>query len=129
MKEPKWLSLLEVQFIHEKSIQQAGGSHGIRDGGLLESALARPQNLYAYGETDIFQLASSYAKSISRNHPFVDGNKRTAFMSADVFLFYNGHDLQASEGENHADMMENLAQGKMTKEDAGRYLKKHSRPR
>jgi len=129
MNEPNWLSRETVEIIHNKSIQQAGGSHGLRDAGLLESALARPQNQYAYGEHDIFQLAASYAESISHNHPFVDGNKRTSFHSAEVFLRKNDHELLPSKGNSHADMMVDLAQGKITREEAGQYLKEHSRPR
>ncbi len=126
MNDPIWLTLLEVEFIHKSSIQKTGGSHGIRDAGLLDSALARPKNLHAYGENDVFQLAASYAESIARNHPFVDGNKRTAFASAGIFLRHNGNDLQPSTGDNHADMMENLAQGKITRQEAALHLKSHS---
>ena len=79
MTQPKWVTLQLVEFIHEGVIEVGGGSHGLRDAALLESALSRPQNQHAYGETDTFQLAASYAGGISRNHAFVDGNKRTAF--------------------------------------------------
>ncbi|MBL4852483.1 MAG: type II toxin-antitoxin system death-on-curing family toxin [Gammaproteobacteria bacterium] len=127
MNEPRWLTLQEVKIIHDKSIQQAGGSHGVRDTGLLESALDRPRNLHAYGEKNVFQLAASYAESFSANQPFVDGNKRTSFASADLFLYLNGHDLQPEQDNNHSDMMVNLAQGKITREEAGQYLKEHSR--
>ena len=90
MSAPVWLSKAEILYIHEKAIDAAGGSHGLRDESLLESALARPQNLHTYGEDDRFQLAASYAEGIARNHAFVDGNKRTAFQSADVFLYKMG---------------------------------------
>ena len=76
MRDPKWVSRALVEFIHEGVIEIGGGAQDLPDPALLESALARPQNLYAYGETDIFQLASSYAEAIARNHAFVDGNKR-----------------------------------------------------
>jgi len=128
MNDPNWLTLRVVEYIHDTSIQKTGGSHDIRDAGLLESALARPKNLHAYGESDIFQLAASYAESIARNHPFVDGNKRTGFASAGMFLRYNGYDLRPGTGNNHADMIENLAQGKITKEEAGQYFKDHADP-
>ncbi len=128
MSELQWLDLHTVLFIHVSAIQQAGGSQGVRDAGLLESALARPKSLHTYGESDFFQLAASYAQSIARNHPFVDGNKRTAFESASIFLLDNGRDLQQIKDNNHVEMMENLAQGKITKEEAGEYLKDHSEP-
>lgn len=127
MSAPRWLSRDDVEFLHECAIDEGGGSHGLRDGGLLESALGRPQNQYAYGETDIFQLAAGYAEGISRNHPFVDGNKRAAFQSAHQFLKDNGYLLEKSEGVKHADMMVQLGQGQITREDMAAYLADHSR--
>lgn len=114
--------------MHEGVIDLGGGAHGLRDTSLLESALARPQNLYAYGEQEIFQLAASYAEGIARNHPFVDGNKRTAFQTAYQFLKDNNYQLQAAEGVEHADMMEKLGQGQITREQAAHHLRIHSRP-
>ena len=127
MTAPKWVNRQQVEFIHDAVIEIGGGSHGLRDAALLESALARPQNQYAYGETDIFQLAASYAESISRNHAFVDGNKRTAFYAASDFLEQNGHELQAAKGHEHAEMMEQLGQGKISREAAAAHLREHSR--
>ena len=127
MTAPKWVNRQQVEFIHDAVIEIGGGSHGLRDAALLESALARPQNQYAYGETDIFQLAASYAESISRNHAFVDGNKRTAFYVASDFLEQNGHELQAAKGHEHAEMMEQLGQGKISREEAAAHLREHSR--
>lgn len=98
----------------------------MRDAALLESALARPQNHYAYGETDTFQLAASYAEAISRNHAFVDGNKRTAFYVAVDFLEQNGFQLQAAKDVEHAEMMEQLGQGKMTRDQAAAHLRRYS---
>lgn len=72
MTDPKWVTRQKIEFIHEAVIEMAGGAQGLRDAVLLESALARPQNQYAYGKTDTFQLAASYAEAISRNHAFVD---------------------------------------------------------
>ena len=126
MTEPQWVNRHQVGFIHEAVIEIGGGAHGLRDAGLLESALARPQNLYAYGETDTFQLAASYAEGISRNHAFVDGNKRTAFYVAADFLEQNGHQLQAAKGVEHAEMMEQLGQGKITREQAASHLRRYS---
>lgn len=127
MSEPVWLSRGLVDALHQQSIETAGGSQGLRDSGLLESALARPRNLHAYGETDIFQLAASYAEGISQNHPFVDGNKRVAFSAADMFLLKNGYDLQPSKGDEHADMIEALAQSHIDRERAAHHLKEYSR--
>lgn len=126
MTEPKWMTRQQVEFIHEAVIEMAGGAQGLRDATLLESALARPQNQYAYGETDTFQLAASYAEAISRNHAFVDGNKRTAFYVAVDFLEQNGFLLQAAKSVEHAEMMEQLAQGNITRDQASAHLRRYS---
>lgn len=128
MTDPKWITRQQVEFIHEAVIDMAGGAPGLRDPALLESALARPQNQHAYGETDIFQLAASYAEGISRNHAFVDGNKRTAFYAAADFLEQNGHLLKATEGAEHAEMMELLGQGKIIRDQAANHLRKYALP-
>lgn len=128
MTEPKWVTRQQVEFIHEAVIEIAGGAQGLRDPALLESALARPQNQYAYGETDTFQLAASYAEAISRNHAFVDGNKRTAFYVAVDFLEQNGFQLQAAESVEHAEMMEQLGQGNITRDQAAAHLRAYSEP-
>ena len=128
MGAPVWLDLQTVLFIHDSAIQQAGGLTGLRDASLLDSALARPKNLYAHGESDIFQLAACYAQGIARNHPFVDGNKRTGFESASIFLLDNGYDLRPGKNDTHARMIENLAQGKISLTEAGRYLQAQCKP-
>nr|WP_321443443.1 type II toxin-antitoxin system death-on-curing family toxin [uncultured Cohaesibacter sp.] len=122
MTDPKWVSEELVARLHERVIDIGGGAQGIRDKGLLNSALARPQNLYAYGEEDCFQLAASYAEGIARNHPFIDGNKRTAFQTADLFLALNGYDLDAARGVEHADMMEQLGQGLISRDEAATHF-------
>ena len=99
MKEPRWLTAAAIYGIHEELIAEHGGSSGVRDQGLLESALARPQNLLAYGDPSLAEMAAAYAFGIVRNHPFVDGNKRTALMAAYVFLGLNGQRLVAPEAE------------------------------
>lgn len=126
MTEPKWITRQQVEFIHEAVIKMGGGAQGLRDAALLESALSRPQNQHAYGEIDTFQIAASYAEGISRNHAFVDGNKRTAFYVAADFLEQNGHRLEAAEGVEHAEMMELLGQGKLTRKQAASHLRKYS---
>jgi death on curing protein len=93
MTEPEWLDTAIVLDIHAEQLALFGGGDGIRDLGLLESALARPINKFAYGESDLAALAAAYAFGIARNHPFVDGNKRAAFGSLIVFLGLNDIDL------------------------------------
>ena len=90
MSEPIWLDVDLVIDIHSEQLALFGGPDGLRDRGLLESALARPVNKHAYGETDLAALAASYAFGVARNHPFIDGNKRVAFASFLVFLGLNG---------------------------------------
>jgi len=127
MSEPNWISRVEVEALHRGMIEVGGGSHGLRDVALLESALARPQNQYAYGETDTFRLAASYAEAIARNHPFIDGNKRTAFGVAINFMLMNGYTLDQAKSFEHAEMMEHLGQGKITRDQVAAHLRKHSR--
>ena len=127
MSQPVWISRVEVEALHRGMIEVGGGSHGLRDAALLESALARPQNQHAYGETDTFQLAASYAEAVSRNHAFVDGNKRTAPGVAINFLEMNGQSLEKAKGIEHAEMMEKLAQGNISREEAAVHLREHSK--
>jgi death-on-curing protein len=89
MSEPVWLDVDIIIDVHAEQLALFGGPEGIRDRGLLESALARPQNKFAYGETDLAALAAAYGFGIARNHPFVDGNKRAAFAAIIVFLGLN----------------------------------------
>ena len=99
--EPAWLSEELVIAVHARQITEHGGSAGIRDKTLLQSALARPQQLYAYGNPspDIAALAASLAYGIAKNHPFVDGNKRTAAVLCELFITVNGMSLEASDQE------------------------------
>jgi death on curing protein len=99
MKRPVWVDRATVLIGHSESLAAHGGAGGVRDLGLLESAMARPQNLHAYGEGDVAALAAAYAFGIIRNHPFVDGNKRTAFLTAALFLELNGFRFVASEAD------------------------------
>ena len=92
-----WILEDVVYAIHNEQIAEHGGLQGIKDLGLLQSALARPQNLASYGESEIAQLAASYGYGISRNHPFNDGNKRTAFVVVELFLILNGYKLCADD--------------------------------
>ena len=94
MKEPYWLGREECLALHEMMVAQYGGTTGLRDEGLLESALGKPQNLFAYGDPTMADLAASYASGIVKNHPFLDGNKRTGFMMGAGFLERNGYDTK-----------------------------------
>ncbi len=99
MNRPIWVDRTSVLLLHAESLAIHGGAGGVREIGLLESALARPQNLHAYGEDDVVALAAAYAFGIVRNHPFIDGNKRIGFITAAVFLETNGYQLTASEAD------------------------------
>jgi death-on-curing protein len=111
---------------HEQSLAQFGGSAGVRDEGLLDSALGKPENLFAYGKPDVFGLAASYAFGLVKNHPFIDGNKRTGFVTAVVFLELNGYDFHASEADAAVRTLA-LAAGEMTEAKCAAWLKANSR--
>jgi death-on-curing protein len=96
---PVWIDLEDCLAFHEQSIERFGGITGTRDSGLLDSAINRPRHLHAYGTNDLFALAASLATGIVKNHPFLDGNKRTGFLAAAVFLETNGLSFRASEEE------------------------------
>ena len=115
MTEPRWLDVNIVLDVHAEQLALFGGPDGIRDLGLLESALARPLNKFAYGETGLAALAAAYAFGIARNHPFVDGNKRAAFAAMIVFLGLNGIDFDARPEEATAIIL-GLAAGEIDEE-------------
>lgn len=127
--KPKWISKEQVLLIHQKTIELQGGLPGIRDTGLLESALARPENYYAYGEQDKFELAAAYAEGIARNHPFADGNKRTAYATADFFLYQNGHDLGIKDVQEQITFFEDFAAGKIGRDAMAAFYRQNSRKR
>ena len=118
MDEPKWILNDLVLAIHQTLIAEHGGSEGIRDKGLLASALARPKNVWAYlgSQADIASLAGAYACGITRNHPFVDGNKRTALAVCRTFLQINGWSLNATQIEKY-EVFRDLASGSIAEED------------
>jgi len=124
---PKIVWLLEetLTAIHHRQIAEHGGSEGLCDEGLLLSALARPQNLLAYGEPapDLASLAAAYAYGIARNHPFVDGNKRTALVAARTFLILNGVDLEASQDDKVLAFL-SLAEGAVSEEELAEWIRK-----
>ncbi|BCW87047.1 hypothetical protein sos41_01730 [Alphaproteobacteria bacterium SO-S41] len=94
-----WLNKRALIAAHDEQIAEHGGASGLRDDGLLDSALARPENLAAYGEPDVFELAAAYAFGLARNHPFVDGNKRIAGIAAETFLALHGFSLEADDAD------------------------------
>ena len=120
-----WLLEETVIAIHQRQISEHGGSEGLRDEGLLSSALARPQNLLAYAQPrpDLAALAAAYAYGIARDHPFVDGNKRTALVAARTFLIVNGVDLDATQDEKYLTFLE-LAKGTLTEERLADWIRK-----
>ena len=126
MKKPVWLDREVALAIHELMLAQHGGLAGVRDEGLLESALSKPRNLFAYGKPTVAQLATSYAAGIIRNHPFLDGNKRTGFMLAATFMELNGLTLTASE-ESVVQQTLALAAGELKEASYAAWLKENSR--
>ena len=114
MPEPIWLLPEIAQAVHKRQLAEHGGGQGVRDAGLLESALLRPQNIYIYsnGQASLAQLAAAYAYGLARNHPFVDGNKRTALVLSLLFLRLNKKTLTASQEDLYAVFMA-LAKGDM----------------
>ena len=119
--EPVWVDTEVVLAIHDEQLAEHGGQAGVRDRGLLESALARPRNQYAYGETSLARLAASIAFDISRNHPFLDGNKRTSLVVAELFLELNGLTLTASDAQSVTTFLA-LAAGDLTEDELATWI-------
>lgn len=119
-----WVALAVAEAAHAEQLAEHGGGEGVRDAGLLASAMARPQNLAAYGEVDVAMLAASYAFGIARNHPFVDGNKRTAAVVCETFLALNGHGLSASDAELVVAFVA-LAAGDLSEDELADWLRDH----
>jgi len=120
-----WVQDQVVLAIHEAQLAEHGGAEGIRDENGLASALARPQNMVAYGgKPDAASLAAAYAFGVCRNHPFVDGNKRTAFVVMELFLELNGRRLEASDADCIT-TMEDLAAGRITERSFAKWLREH----
>jgi death-on-curing protein len=125
--KPVWIDLEVVLAIHDEQLAEHGGQAGVRDRGLLESALARPQNQFSYGEHALTRLAASYAFGISRNHPFLDGNKRTSLVVAELFLDQNGQELTASDAECVTAFLA-LAAGDLTEDQLADWIEGHTAP-
>lgn len=128
MTEPRWLKRPTVLALHRLQIEEHGGSHGLRDGGLLDSALARPRQKHAYeSESDLAMLAAAYGFGLAKNHAFVDGNKRIAFVAMYVFLGLNGFDFDAPEPEVVV-TMERVAAGVIGKDALADWLRSSLKP-
>lgn len=127
--EPRWLTRQIVDAVHDRLVRQHGGSFGVRDGGLIDSALARAENRRHYGGgSDLFDLAAAYGYGLAKNHGYVDGNKRVALMAMYVFLGWNGWLLDAPEPEAVV-TMEGVAAGSVSEEELARWLRDGSVPR
>lgn len=120
-----WVLPAVAQAAHAEQLAEHGGGEGIRDPGLLASALARPQNIAAYGEPDVAALAAAYAFGVARNHPFVDGNKRTAAVVSETFLTLNGHSLTATDAELVVAFVA-LAAGTLTEDELADWFRTHA---
>ncbi len=122
MTQPFWLSKVFILAIHGRLLAEHGGDPGLRDEGLLDSALAAPANHHVYDNADVFTLAAAYAHALTTNHPFVDGNKRTALVASGVFLELNGYRLTATEPDAVLAVLA-LSRGEMTVEEFAKWLK------
>ncbi|QJE97795.1 type II toxin-antitoxin system death-on-curing family toxin [Luteolibacter luteus] len=126
MDEPVWIPKEIVLALHQRQVNEHGGDAGIRDESLLESAIARPQQRYTYDSSaDIYALAASYAKGLAKNHPFIDGNKRTAFVVYRLFLLRNGITATAPQGDRYSTALD-LAAGDMEEEAFATWLRRNT---
>jgi len=125
--EPIWIERIALLRVHSISLSQFGGADGLRDEGLMESALMRPRNLYHYEQVeDVFRLAAAYAFGLAKNHPFVDGNKRAAFAACGMFLLRNGQKLAADKVDAYHTVLK-LAAGEMIETDFAAWLRQNCR--
>ncbi len=120
----RWISKQALLLLHDESLAEHGGASGIRDEGLLESALARPENLAAYGDPDTAALAAAYCYGLAKNHPFIDGNKRAAFLAAGLFLALNGQRLVVSQAEATVTVLA-LAASEITEDAFAEWIRVH----
>ena len=122
-----WLDKRLILAVHDEQLAEHGGLSGVRDSGLLESAMARPEHLAAYGKPDIAELAASYGYGIARNHPFIDGNKRTAFVAVLLFLAFNAYSFQATDSDKVIVMLK-VAAGEITEAEFATWIRNNSKP-
>ncbi|MGA2849674.1 MAG: type II toxin-antitoxin system death-on-curing family toxin [Terracidiphilus sp.] len=129
MKEPLWMDIRDAVIAHDLELAAHGGSAGLRDAGLLDSALARPKNIWAYAESapSLSVLAAAYAFGISSNHPFVDGNKRTALLVSFAFLDVNGAEVTASQEDAFLTIL-GLAAGEITEDELAKWFQSNTTP-
>ncbi|QOT70684.1 type II toxin-antitoxin system death-on-curing family toxin [Sphingobium fuliginis] len=126
MQDWIWVSSAVAIAAHAEQVAENGGDDGIRDEGLLDSAITRPLNLATYGQPDVADLAAAYAFGFARNHPFVDGNKRTAAVVNETFLVLNGHELAATDAELVVAYVA-LAAGELSEEEVAVWFRQHTR--
>lgn len=124
----RWIDKRALLMLHDESLVDHGGAPGLRDEGLLDSALARPLNLLAYGDPDFADLAATYGVGLAKNHPFVDGNKRAAFLSAGLFLMLNGYRLAAGQAEATVAMLD-VAAGELDEAAFASWIRANSKAR
>jgi death-on-curing protein len=122
VNEPRWLAVDEVLVAHERQLVHFGGAAGLRDGDMLESALSRPRNKWLYEQADLPELAASYAYGLAKNHPFVDGNKRVAFIAMAAFLRLNGIPFAPPQDASTA-MILGLAAGEISEDGLTRWIR------
>ena len=123
-REPRFLGADVARAVHDRQLAEHGGLAGVKDDGLLESAMARPVNKFGYGEDDLFALAASYAFGIARNHPFADGNKRTAWVMARLFLKLNGVEIAFDKADAIRTMLA-LAAGELPEDELAAWFRAH----
>ena len=127
-QEPNWLTLAQVQMLHAETLRLFGGRPGVRDEALLESAVGRPRNRYLYEDAPtVFELAASYGYGLSKNHAFIDGNKRISLLAVRAFLFRNGYHFRPDRVET-VTMIEGLAAGSVTEELLAAWIEKNASP-
>lgn len=124
----RWVDRRALLLLHAESLAEHGGASGLRDAGLLDSALARARNLVEYGSPDHAQLAAAYGHGLAKNHPFVDGNKRAAFLAAGLFLALNGYRLTATQADATLTVLA-LAAGEIDEAAFANWIRKHSAKR
>jgi death-on-curing protein len=124
----RWVDKRALLLLHADSLAEHGGATGLRDEGLLDSALARPLNLAAYGDPDVAALAASYGLGLAKNHAFVDGNKRAAFLAVGLFLALNGRRLKAPQAEAVLTMLA-VASGTLDEAGFAGWIRRHAQPR
>ena len=124
----RWVSKAALQLLHGESLAEHGGGAGLRDEGLLDSALARPEHLAVHGKPDAADIAACYGFGLARNHPFVDGNKRAAFLAVGLFLHLNGWRLRATQADATLTVLA-LAAGEITESEFATWLRERLAPR